>query len=75
MSSRLYFSESLVQKRHEEYKEVVFKSLSKAKFANITTDDWISRATVSYITITVNYIPKSTYTAFHKCIYLFKEML
>ena len=69
MSSRLYFSESLVQKRHEEYKEVVFKLLSKAKFANITTDDWISRATVSYITITV---PESTYTAFHKCIYLFK---
>ena len=69
MSSKLYFSESLVQKRYEEYKEVVFNSLSKAKFANITTDDWISRATVSYITITV---PKSTYTAFHKCIYLFK---
>ena len=72
MSSRPYFSVSLVQKRYEEYKEVVFNSRSKATFVDITTDDWISRATVSYITITVNYIPKSTYTSFQKCIYLFK---
>jgi hypothetical protein len=43
MSSRPYFSVSLVQKRYEEYKEVVFNSRSKATFVDITTDDWISR--------------------------------
>ncbi|XP_041853351.1 E3 SUMO-protein ligase ZBED1-like isoform X2 [Melanotaenia boesemani] len=56
LPSRQHFSEKCIPGLYEEAKREVSEFLSTAERVAFTTDAWTSRATHSYVTITVHYV-------------------
>ncbi|KAG2456396.1 ZBED4 protein, partial [Polypterus senegalus] len=53
---RTHFSDNIVPSMYEQEKSKVMAKLSQASSVALTTDGWTSRATESYVTVTVHYI-------------------
>ncbi|XP_034023456.1 zinc finger BED domain-containing protein 1-like [Thalassophryne amazonica] len=54
--SRSHLTTKLLPSMYEDAKENVLTGLSTAELVAITTDDWTSRATESYIIVTAHYV-------------------
>lgn len=54
--SRPHFSQKVVPALYEQTKTTLLTELSNASALSLTTDGWTSRATESYLTVTVHYI-------------------
>ena len=57
--SRTYFSETLIPDLYNAEKGALMKDISSASSIALTTDGWTSRATESYITVTVHFIDEA----------------
>ena len=54
--SRKYFSNTVIPALYEETQRGIVKELSEAAYVALTTDGWTSRATESFLTVTVHHI-------------------
>ncbi len=56
LPSRPHFSQNVLPHLYSEVRAKLVKDLSNAKFIALTTDGWTSRVTLSFMTITAQYI-------------------